>query len=113
MIPFEYRTPKTLKEVYADLSQFGADAKVVAGGTALVIMMKQRLVRPTCLVSLRSVRGLNQIALKDGGLRIGGLATHREGGVFPLGRRGIPPLAGTYRRGAPSPGRHIAAVGGG
>ncbi|HVH90661.1 MAG TPA: FAD binding domain-containing protein, partial [Candidatus Acidoferrum sp.] len=78
MIPFEYRTPKNLKEVHATLKEFGTDAKLIAGGTALVIMMKQRLVRPSCLVSLRSVRGLNAIELKDGGLRIGGLATHRE-----------------------------------
>src|SRR2546426_4802689 len=113
MIPFEYRTPKTLKEVYADLSQFGTDAKVVAGGTALVIMMKQRLVRPTCLVSLRSVRGLNQIALKDGGLRIGGLATHREVEISPLVRRRIPLLAETYRRVATIRVRNMATVGGG
>ena len=59
MIPFEYRTPKNLKEVNATLKEFGSDAKLIAGGTALVIMMKQRLVRPSCLVSLRSVRGLN------------------------------------------------------
>ena len=77
MIPFEYRTPKNLKEVHSTLKEFGADAKLIAGGTALVIMMKQRLVRPTCLVSLGSVRGLNGIEVKDGGLSIGGLATHR------------------------------------
>ena len=46
MIPFEYRTPKNLKEVHATLKEFGTDAKLIAGGTALVIMMKQRLVRP-------------------------------------------------------------------
>ena len=48
MIPFEYRTPKNLKEVHATLKEFGPDAKLIAGGTALVIMMKQRLVRPSC-----------------------------------------------------------------
>ena len=68
MIPFEYRTPKNLKEVHATLKEFGDDAKLLAGGTALVIMMKQRLVRPTCLVALRNVRGLNGIEIKDGGL---------------------------------------------
>src|SRR5258707_13720487 len=76
MIPFEYRTPKNLKEVHSTLKEFGSDAKLIAGGTALVIMMKQRLVRPTCLVSLGSVRGLNGIEVKDGGLSIGGLGTH-------------------------------------
>jgi len=90
MIPFEYRTPKNLKEVHASLKEFGTDAKIVAGGTALVIMMKQRLVRPACLVSLRSVRGLDGIEVKDGGLRIGGLATHRDVESSALVRRRLP-----------------------
>ncbi len=113
MIAFEYRTPKTLKEVQADLRKFGSDAKVIAGGTALVIMMKQRLVRPTCLISLRSVRGLNKIAVKDGGLQIGGLVTHRELETSSLVRRRIPILAETYRHVATIRVRTMATVGGG
>ena len=113
MIPFEYRTPKNLKEVHASLKEFGTDAKLIAGGTALVIMMKQRLVRPTCLVSLRSVRGLNSIELKDGGLRIGGLATHREVENSSLVRRRLPLLAETYHHVATIRVRNMATVGGG
>ncbi|MBI3303754.1 MAG: FAD binding domain-containing protein, partial [Deltaproteobacteria bacterium] len=113
MIPFEYRTPKTLKEVHQELKQFGAEAKLVAGGTALVIMMKQRLVRPSCLVSLRSVRGLSGIAQKDGGLRIGGLTTHREVETSSLVRRQNPLLAETYRHVATIRVRNMATVGGG
>ncbi|MBI2997157.1 MAG: xanthine dehydrogenase family protein subunit M [Deltaproteobacteria bacterium] len=113
MIPFEYRTPKSLKEVQADLKQFGPDAKLIAGGTALVIMMKQRLVRPSCLISLRQVRGLNGIAVKDGGLRIGGLATHREVETSSIVRRRIPLLAETYRHVATIRVRNVATVGGG
>ncbi len=113
MIPFEYRTPKTLKEVHQELKQFGTDAKLVAGGTALVIMMKQRLVRPSCLVSLRSVRGLSGIAQKDGGLKIGGLTTHRELETSSLVRRQNPLLAETYRHVATIRVRNMATVGGG
>jgi carbon-monoxide dehydrogenase medium subunit len=113
MIPFEYRTPKNLKEVHATLKEFGADAKLIAGGTALVIMMKQRLVRPSCLVSLRSVRGLNGVELKDGGLRIGGLATHREVENSSLVRRRLPVLAETYHHVATIRVRNRATVGGG
>src|SRR3990170_1165558 len=97
MLPFEY----------------GTDAKLLAGGTALVIMMKQRLVRPSCLVSLRSVRGLNGIEVMDGGLRIGGLATHREVESSSLVRRRLPLLAETYRRVATIRVRNVATVGGG
>jgi carbon-monoxide dehydrogenase medium subunit len=113
MIPFEYRTPKNLKEVHATLKEFGTDAKLIAGGTALVIMMKQRLVRPSCLVSLRSVRGLNGVELKDGGLRIGGLATHREVENSSLVRRRLPVLAETYHHVATIRVRNRATVGGG
>jgi len=113
MIPFEYRTPKSLKEVHRELKEFGADAKLIAGGTALVIMMKQRLVRPSSLISLRMVRGLNGIAEKDGALRIGGLATHREVETSTLVRRRVPLLAETYRRVATIRVRNMATVGGG
>jgi carbon-monoxide dehydrogenase medium subunit len=113
MIPFEYRTPRNLKEVHATLKEFGPDAKLIAGGTALVIMMKQRLVRPSCVVSLRSVRGLNGIEVKDGGVSIGGLATHREVETSPLLRRRLPMLTVTYHHVATIRVRNMATVGGG
>ncbi|HEY7166720.1 MAG TPA: xanthine dehydrogenase family protein subunit M [Candidatus Binatia bacterium] len=113
MIAFEYRTPKTLKEVNATLKEFGPDAKLIAGGTALVIMMRQRLVQPSCLVSLRSLRGLNGIDIKDGGLRIGGLTTQREVESSPLVKRRIPVLAETYHHVATIRIRNMATVGGG
>jgi carbon-monoxide dehydrogenase medium subunit len=113
MIPFEYRTPKSLKEVHATLKEFGSDAKLIAGGTSLVIMMRQRLVRPNCLVSLRSVRGLNSIEISDGGTRIGGLATHREVESSSLLRRRLPLVAETYHHVATIRVRNMATVGGG
>ena len=113
MIPFEYRTPKTLKEVHASLKEFGGDAKLLSGGTALVIMMKQRLVRPTCLVSLSSLRGLDKIEVKDGGLKIGGLATHRAVETSSLVKRRFPMLAETYHHVATLRVRNMATVGGG
>lgn len=113
MIPFEYRTPKNVKEVHAALKEFGTDAKLIAGGTALVIMMKQRLVRPSCLVSLQSVRGYNGIEASDGGIRIGGLATHRAVETSPLIRRRLPMLAETYHHVATLRIRNVATVGGG
>jgi len=113
MLPFEYRTPKNLKEVHASLREFGTDAKLISGGTALVIMMKQRLVRPSCLVSLRSVRGLNGIEVKDGGLSIGGLATHREVETSSLIRRRLPVLNETYHHVATIRVRNTASMGGG
>lgn len=113
MIPFEYRTPRNLKQVHEDMKEFGEEARLIAGGTALIIMMRQRLVRPTCLISLRSVRGLSGITQKDGGLRIGGLVTHREVETSSLVRRRLPLLAETYRHVATIRIRTMATVGGG
>ena len=113
MQAFEYRTPKTLKEVQQDLKQFGSDAKLIAGGTALMIMMKQRLVHPECLISLRSVRGLNGIAEKNGGIAIGGAATHRAVENSPIVKRRLPLLAETYHHVATVRVRNMATVGGG
>lgn len=113
MQAFEYRTPKSLKEVQQDLKQFGSDAKLIAGGTALMIMMKQRLVHPGCLISLRSVRGLSGIAEKNGGLAIGGATTHRAVESSSLVKRRLPLLAETYHHVATVRVRNMATVGGG
>lgn len=113
MTPFEYLTPRSLKEVYGELKQYGSEGKLVAGGTALIILMRQRLVRPTALISLRSVRGLNQISADNGALRLGSLVTHREVETSPLVRRRFALLADTYRQVATIRVRNMATVGGG
>ena len=55
---FDYRAPRRLDEALAILQEYGDEARVVAGGTALVTMLRQRLLRPACLVSLREVPGV-------------------------------------------------------
>jgi len=109
---FEYRAPRGLDEALAVLREHGDDARVVAGGTALVTMMRQHLVRPGCLVSLRDVQGLNRIEATNGALRLGALVTHREAEVSPLVRERLPVLAETFRRVATVRIRHMATIGG-
>jgi len=74
VIPFTYIEPSSLEEALALLAQHGDEAKVIAGGTGLVNLMKQRLVRPAFVIGLRALKGLEGIEAK-GGLRIGALAT--------------------------------------
>ena len=112
MNAFEYRAPRGLDEALAVLREHGDDARVVAGGTALVTMMRQHLVRPGCLVSLRDVQGLNRIEATNGALRLGALVTHREAEVSPLVRERLPVLAETFRRVATVRIRHMATIGG-
>ena len=78
---FEYREPETLEEAIELLREGGDEARVIGGGTALVVMLRARLVRPRLLVGLGGISGLGDIQVDgpvDGGLRIGALATHRE-----------------------------------
>lgn len=112
MNAFDYRAPRRLDEALAILQEHGADARVVAGGTALVTMMRQRLVRPGCLVSLRDVQGLARIEATNGAVRLGALVTHREAEVSPLIRERLPVLAETFRRVGTIRVRHMATVGG-
>lgn len=112
MNAFEYRAPKTLDEALAVLREQGENARVIAGGTALVTMMRQHLVRPGCLVSLRDVEGLDRIETTNGALRLGALVTHREAEVSPLVQERLPVLAETFRRVATIRIRHMATVGG-
>jgi aerobic carbon-monoxide dehydrogenase medium subunit len=113
MTPFEYVTPRSLKEVYGELKRYGSGGKVVAGGTALIIMMKQRLVRPGALISLRLVRGLDQISASDGAVKIGSMVRHRDVETNGLVKRRLPLLAETYRQVATIRVRNMATVGGG
>jgi len=112
MNAFEYAAPRTLDEALAVLREHGDEARVIAGGTALVTMMQQRLVSPGYLVSLREIPGLGRIEVANGGVRIGALVTHREVETSPLVRERIPVLAETFRRVASVRIRHMATVGG-
>jgi carbon-monoxide dehydrogenase medium subunit len=112
MNAFDYRTPRHLDEALAILAEYGDEARVVAGGTALVTMLRQRLVHPGCVVSLRDVQGLSRIEATNGALRLGALVTHREAEISPLVRERLPVLAETFRRVATIRIRHMATIGG-
>jgi carbon-monoxide dehydrogenase medium subunit len=75
MTPFELLEPRSLREAAGLLDD--ASARPIAGGTAVMLMMKMGVLRPARLVSLRAVeKRYSEIgAAPDGGLRIGALAT--------------------------------------
>jgi CO/xanthine dehydrogenase FAD-binding subunit len=68
--PFEYAAPRSLDEALALLAERGDEAKVLAGGQSLVPLLNFRLTRPSLVVDLNRVEGLNYV--QDG--RIGALA---------------------------------------
>jgi carbon-monoxide dehydrogenase medium subunit len=101
-----------LEEALTLLRDLGEDARVMAGGTALVIMLKQRLVMPDCLISLQKLRSLDRIQATNGEVQLGALTTHRAVEQSPLIRTRIPALAETYHQVATIRIRNAATVGG-
>ena len=69
---FEYLRPTTLAEGLAALAEHGADARIMSGGSDLLINMKFRLDTPKYLVSFNGVAELKAIeTLPNGGLQLG------------------------------------------
>ncbi len=74
---FEYFAPQTVKEAVSLLSQY-KDAKIIAGGQSLLVILKQRLFAPEYLIDIKGISALDYIDYEDGrGLRIGALTPHR------------------------------------
>ncbi|MBX6340817.1 MAG: xanthine dehydrogenase family protein subunit M [Thermomicrobiaceae bacterium] len=113
MPEIDWREPDTLAEVLDLLARYGDDARVVAGGTWLTMVLRLGLIAPSLLVSLRRVSGLDGIALDDeGALHLGAMARHRAVERSPLVARFLPALAETYASVANVRVRHQATVGG-
>src|SRR2546425_6820449 len=111
MNAFELESPESVDEVVRALREYGDDAKLIAGGTALVIMMMQRLVQPTRLISLHRLRALERIEARNGHVHIGALATHRAIETSPVVQQRIPIVAETFQRVATLRIRNVATIG--
>jgi carbon-monoxide dehydrogenase medium subunit len=111
MISFTYLEPSSVDEALELLARYGDEAKVIAGGTGLVNLMKQRLVQPAYLVGLRRIAGLSGIDY-DGALRIGALCSHRTIETSSLVQNHAPLLAETFRHVASVRIRTMATIGG-
>lgn len=76
---FEYFEPSTLSEAISLLAQYGGKAKILAGGTDLLIQMKQRDLTPEYLIDIKNISELDYIKHnEDEGLKIGALVTHNS-----------------------------------
>src|SRR4030095_13111480 len=109
MSPFELVQPTSVAEALALLREDGA--RLWSGGTALMLMMKAGVLRPTRLVSLRQL-GMEAIEA-DGELRIGAMASLRSVERSAAVREGWPAIARALRTLSNVRGRHVAPAGGG
>jgi carbon-monoxide dehydrogenase medium subunit len=114
MTPFDLLEPRSLREAAALLDTREPSVRPVAGGTAVMLMMKMGVFRPTRLVSLRSIekRYSDVEAGPDGGLRIGALATLSSLERSPVVKNHAPVITRTLRTLANVRVRNVATVGG-
>ena len=112
MRPFDYVEPETLDEALALLADDPDDTLVMAGGTSLVILMKQDLVRPSRVLGLRRLAQLREIGATDEGLALGALATHGALARSSLVRAYAAALASTFAAVATVRIREQATLGG-
>lgn len=105
--------PTSLDQALALLSAQSDETKIVSGGTALVIMLRNQLIAPATLLSLGRLQELRSIRHEPGvGLRIGALATIREAETSSIVREKQPMLAQTFSKVGNVRIRHAATVGG-
>jgi carbon-monoxide dehydrogenase medium subunit len=109
---FDLLQPRSLAEASELLIKHGDEARPIAGGTTLVILMKQRALYYPYLVDLQSIPGLNQITQEADGIRIGALVTHRSVELSPLVWNSFPVVAAAFGAIGNVRVRETASVGG-
>ena len=114
MKSFELVEPTTLSEAVALLDPKDHSVRAIAGGTALMLMMKARLFQPRRLVSLHRLDGpFRGIRLdNDGQLSVGALTSLRELEHSPIVRNAIPVITSALRTLSNVRVRNVATVGG-
>ena len=109
---FDLLQPRSLPEAVELLQRHGDEARAIAGGTTLVILMKQRALHYPYLVDLQTIPGLSHITRDSDGVRIGALATHRMIELSPLIRQAFPVVAEAFSHIGNVRVRQTASVGG-
>ncbi len=82
---FDYLSPKTVNEACSLLDEYGRQAKVIAGGTDLLLSLKKKKLSPRYLVNIKGIPDLNYISYNEAiGLNIGGLTTLQSIASSPI-----------------------------
>ena len=109
---FRLEEPQSVAEVSDLLGRFGDRAKVYAGGTELLLAMKEGLVRYERLINVKGLQGLSEVATDNGTVRIGALCTHRQLETSPLLQQELPSVVQLEKNVANVRVREAGTIGG-
>ena len=87
---FEYMEPRSLKEASKALALDPKGSVLLAGGTDLLVQMKQRLIQPHRIINLKAIPRLSSISEGKEGIRIGALTSLHDLASSPLLIRSYP-----------------------
>ena len=110
--PFLYLAPRTCDEALAMMSRYGGKVRIVAGGTDVMNLLRQRLLTPSYVMSLKGVADLTGIKRKKGALVIAAGTTLRDIEEAPDIRRSFAAIAQSAALVAAPPIRNMATIGG-
>jgi carbon-monoxide dehydrogenase medium subunit len=89
---FRLEEPESVAEVSELLGRFGDSAKIYAGGTELLLAMKEGLIQYERLINVKKLKGLGEVAGDNGTITIGALCTHRQLETSSLLQEKLPSL---------------------
>jgi CO/xanthine dehydrogenase FAD-binding subunit len=113
MKPFEYFEPLTIEETLSLLNKYQNEAKILAGGTDLVHMMRERIVSPKYVINIGRLNPLNYIRSDaKGGICIGALTPIRDIEQSPQLQPRYIMVSQAARQLASIPIRNVATIGG-
>jgi CO/xanthine dehydrogenase FAD-binding subunit len=112
MRDFDYLRPSSIEEAIELLRQHSEQAMLIAGGTDVMVGIRQRKLSPQILISLKGIKRVDYIESYQNGLRIGALATHRQIGESGLVRERFFALADAVDRIGSLQIRNVATMGG-
>ena len=108
----EYLFPSSVEEALAMLAEREGRARLVAGGTDLVIELTEGRRAADCLVDITRIAGLDKITLEDGMIVLGANVTHRQASESPLVRERATVLAEACRAVGSLQIRNVGTLGG-
>ncbi|MCC6197521.1 MAG: xanthine dehydrogenase family protein subunit M [Burkholderiales bacterium] len=108
---FNYCAPKSVGEAVALRQKFGDEAMLMAGGLATVILLRERMVAPSVVVSLSGIPELHRVEA-NGELSIGAMVTHSEVARSAVIRNWAPLLAEACGRVGSPAIRNMGTLGG-
>jgi aerobic carbon-monoxide dehydrogenase medium subunit len=110
--PFTLHRPSTLEEAGGLLAADPDETALYAGGTELLLLMKEGFLRLRRLIDLKRVPGLDAITREDGRVVIGATARHRMVEASPVLRAACPLVSAVARYVANIRVRSVGTVGG-